>query len=460
MKIVIVGAGQVGATLAENLARENNDITIVDIDANVLRALQDRLDVRTVVGTGCYPDVLVNAGIEDADMIVAVTRSDEINIVACQVAYSLFHTPTKIARIRSRNYNTPEFKNKLFNDKHVPVDVMITPEQVVTNYIHKLIEQPGALQVLDFADGVVQLVGLRAVEDGPLVGQRLRALKEHMPDIDARVAAIYRKDGAIFPTGDTIIEDGDEVFFIAAKKNIRKVMSELRRLEKPYRQLVIAGGGNIGFRLSKALEEKYNIKIIEFSDRRAELLSEQLDKTVVLRGSATDQELLLDENIDKTDVFIAVTNDDETNIMASLLAKRLGARKVMTLISNPVYADLMQGGDIDIAISPQQATISSLLAHVRKGDTESVHSLRRGAAEALEFIVHGDENSSKVVGRAIEDIKSPPGVTLAALVRDGEVHIAHHDTVIQSGDHVIVFVVDKEKTKAVEKLFSVGFSFF
>jgi trk system potassium uptake protein TrkA len=457
---VIVGAGQVGATLAENLARENNDITIVDIDANVLRALQDRLDVRTVVGTGCYPDVLVNAGIEDADMIVAVTRSDEINIVACQVAYSLFHTPTKIARIRSRNYNTPEFKNKLFNDKHVPVDVMITPEQVVTNYIHKLIEQPGALQVLDFADGVVQLVGLRAVEDGPLVGQRLRALKEHMPDIDARVAAIYRKDGAIFPTGDTIIEDGDEVFFIAAKKNIRKVMSELRRLEKPYRQLVIAGGGNIGFRLSKALEEKYNIKIIEFSDRRAELLSEQLDKTVVLRGSATDQELLLDENIDKTDVFIAVTNDDETNIMASLLAKRLGARKVMTLISNPVYADLMQGGDIDIAISPQQATISSLLAHVRKGDTESVHSLRRGAAEALEFIVHGDENSSKVVGRAIEDIKSPPGVTLAALVRDGEVHIAHHDTVIQSRDHVIVFVVDKEKTKAVEKLFSVGFSFF
>jgi trk system potassium uptake protein TrkA len=314
--------------------------------------------------------------------------------------------------------------------------------------------------VLDFADGVIQLVGLRAVEDGPLVGQELRRLKEHMPNIDARVAAIYRKDRALFPTGDTVIEDGDEVFFIAAKKNIRKVMSELRRLEKPYHRLLIAGGGNIGFRLSKALEDDYNIKIIEYSTERAEFLSEQLDKTVVLRGSATDQELLLDENIDKTDVFIALTNDDETNIMASLLAKRLGAKKVMTLISNPVYADLMQGGEIDIAISPQQATTSSLLAHVRKGDTESVHSLRRGAAEALEIIVHGDEKSSKVVGRAIEDIKSPPGATLAALVRDGEVIIAHHDTVIQSEDHVIVFVVDKEKTKAVEKLFSVGFSFF
>jgi trk system potassium uptake protein TrkA len=460
MKIVIVGAGQVGATLAENLAREYNDITIIDINASALQALQDRLDIRTVVGTGCHPDVLVSAGIEDADMIVAVTSSDELNVIACQVAYSLFHTPTKIARVRANNYTNPKYKDKLFNDKHMPVDVMITPEQVVTDYICKLIEQPGALQVLDFANGVIQLVAMRAVEGGPLVGQELRTLKEHMPNIDARVAAIYRKDRALFPEGETVIEDGDEVFFIAAKKNIRKVMSELRRVEKPYHRLVIAGGGNIGFRLTKALEENYNIKIIEYSTDRAKFLAEKLNRAVVLRGSATDQELLLDENIDKTDVFLALTNDDETNIMASLLAKRLGAKKVMTLINNPVYADLMQGGEIDVAISPQQATTSSLLAHVRRADTESVHSLRRGAAEALEIIVHGDEKSSKVVGRAIEDIKSPPGATLAALVRNGEVIIAHHDTVIESEDHVIVFVVDKANTKAVEKLFSVGYSFF
>ena len=460
MKIIIVGAGQVGATLAENLAQEYNDITMIDINGSVLQALQDRLDIRTVVGTGCHPDVLVNAGIEDADMIVAVTSSDELNIVACQVAYSLFHTPSKIARVRAHNYTNPKYKDALFNDKHMPVDVMITPEQVVTDYISRLIEQPGALQVLDFANGVLQLVGLRAVANSPLVGQELRTLKEHMPNIDARVAAIYRKDRALFPEGDTVIEDGDEVFFIAAKKNIRSVMSELRRIEKPYHRLVIAGGGNIGYRLSKALEENYNIKIIEFSEERGKFLAEKLNKAVVLNGSATDQELLLDENIDKTDVFLALTNDDETNIMSSLLAKRLGAKKVMTLINNPVYADLIQGGEIDVAISPQQATNSSLLAHVRKGDTERVHSLRRGAAEALEIVVHGDEKSSKVVGRAIEDIKSPPGATLAALVRDGEVVIAHHDTVIESGDHVIVFVVDKENTKAVEKLFSVSYSFF
>jgi len=255
MKIIIVGAGQVGGTLAENLAREYNDITVVDISEVALRSLKDRLDIRTIVGTGSHPDVLVDAGIEEADMIVAVTNSDEINIIACQVAYSLFHTPTKIARVRAPNYTNPKYKEKLFNDKHMPVDVMITPEQVVTDYIQKLIEQPGALQVLDFADGSIQLVGLRAAKDSPLVGQQLRTLKEHMPNVDARVAAVFGKQGALFPTGDTVIEDGDEVFFVAAKKNIRKVMSELQRLEKPYHRLMIAGGGNIGFRLAQALED-------------------------------------------------------------------------------------------------------------------------------------------------------------------------------------------------------------
>ena len=460
MKIVIVGAGQVGGTLAEHLAREHNDVTVVDIDDVILRSLQDRLDIRTVSGTGCHPEVLVRAGIEDADMLVAVTNSDEINITACQVAYSLFRTPHKIARIRSQNYTDPKYREKLFNDDNMPVDVMITPEQVVTDYIIKLIEQPGALQVLDFANGVIQMVGVRALKNSPLVGQKLRTLREHMPNVDARVAALFRKDSSMFPKGDTVIEHGDEVFLIAAKKNIRKVMGELRRLENPYQRLTIAGGGNIGYRLAKALESSFSIKLIEYSAQRAQFLSEKLDSTVVLQGSATDQELLLDENIDKTDVFLALTNDDEVNIMASLLAKKLGAKKVMTLISNPVYAELMQGGDIDVAISPQQATTSSLLAHVRQGDTVSVHSLRRGAAEALEIVVRGDENSSRVVGKAIEDIKSPPGATLAALVRNGEVIIAHHDTVIESNDHVIVFIVDKKYTRAIEKLFSVGLTFF
>ncbi|MEZ5530616.1 MAG: Trk system potassium transporter TrkA [Porticoccaceae bacterium] len=460
MKIVITGAGQVGGTLAEHLAGEANDISVIDLDDRRLRELQDRLDIRTVQGMASHPDVLMRAGIEDADMLVAVTNSDEINMAACQVAYTLFRTPTKIARIRNRAYTTGNLAERLFNEANFPVDFLITPEQVVTDYIYRLVEQPGALQVLDFANGLAQLVAVRAIKGGPLVGRELRFLRQHMPNVDARVAAIFRRDRPIFPEGNTVIEEDDEVFFIAAKKNIRKVMGELRHLENPYRRLVIAGGGNIGYRLAKALEGRYNIKIIEYSLERCQYISERLNKTVVLNGSATDQDLLLEENIEKTDVFLALTNDDEVNIMASLLAKRLGAAKVMTLINNQVYADLVQGGEIDIAISPQQATTSTLLSHVRRGDTVSAHSLRRGAAEAMEIIVHGDSKTSKVVNRAIEEIKAPPGVTLAALVRGDEVLIAHHDTVIENNDHAIVFVVDKRRTREVEKLFSVGFTFF
>ncbi|RLA54377.1 MAG: Trk system potassium transporter TrkA [Gammaproteobacteria bacterium] len=460
MKIVIVGAGQVGGTLAENLASEANDITVIDAHAGCLRELQERLDIRVVNGSGSHPDVLVTAGIEDADMLVAVTNSDEVNMIACQVAHSLFRTPTKIARVRSGSYTQSSYRKKLFNDKNMPVDVLITPEQVVTDYIYKLIEHPGTLQVLDFADGAVQLGAVRAVKDGPMVGYRLADIREQMPGVDARAAAIWRHDRAIVPEGDTVIEEGDEVFFIAAKVNIRKVMNELRRTEKSYHRIIIAGGGNIGYRLAKTLEHGYNVKVIEYSVERGEYLAENLNKTVVLQGQAANRDLLIEENIDKTDVFVAVTNDDEVNIMASLLAKRLGARKVMTLISNPVYADLMQGSEIDIAISPQQATTSSLLSHVRRGDTLKVHSLRRGAAEALEIVAHGDAKNSKVVGHAIEDIKLPPGTTIGALVRDGKVIITHHDTVIESDDHAIVFMIDKRHTRDVEKLFQVGLTFF
>ena len=454
MKIIIIGAGQVGSTLAENLAREYHDITLIDLDETRLQFIQDHHDIRTVTGTGCHPDILLAAGIEDADMLVSVTNSDEINIVACQVAHSIFDTPKKIARIRARNYFNKDYKDLLFSDSNMPVDVLIAPEQAVTDYVRKLVEQPGALQVLDFADGVIRMIGMRATKNSPLVDQKLKTLKEHVPKADARVAAIYRRNKAIVPSGETIIEDGDEVFFIAAKKNIKKVMSELRKAERPYKRIIIAGGGNIGYRLAVALESSLNIKIIEVNLERATFLSEQLNHTVVLSGSASDQELLLDENIDKTDVFIALTNDDEVNIMASLLAKRLGAKKVMTLITNPVYANLMQGGEIDVAISPQLATTSSVLAHVRKGDTGVVHSLRRGAAEALEFIIHGDVNNSKVVGKEIGNLVMPAGTTVAALVRDSEVIIAHHDVIIKNNDHVIVVVINKNKTKAVEKLFA------
>ena len=458
MKIIILGAGQVGGSLAEHLASEANDITVVDTDGERLRDLGDRLDIRTVQGRGSFPTVLRQAGADDADMLVAVTNSDETNMVACQVAHTLFHTPTKIARVREAAYLTRE--EQLFQNEAIPVDVLISPEQVVTNYIKRLIQHPGALQVIDFAEGKAQLVAVRAYYGGPLVGQQLRQLREHMPNVETRVAAIFRRDRPILPQGDTVIEADDEVFFIAAKANIRAVMSEMRRLDETYKRIVIAGGGQIGERLAEAIESRYQVKIIEMNPARCRHLSDTLDSTVVLQGSASDRDLLMEENIADADLFLALTNDDEANIMSSLLAKRLGAKKVMTIINNPAYVDLIQGGDIDIAISPQLATIGTLLAHVRSGDIVSVHSLRRGAAEAIEAIAHGDAKSSKVIGKAIENIGLPPGTTIGAIIRDEEVIIAHDDTVIETGDHVILFLVDKKHIRDVEKLFHVGLSFF
>ena len=457
MKIIILGAGQVGGTLAVNLTGEDNDITVVDTNAKRLRELQDHLDLRTIVGCGSYPHILQQAGAEDADMLIAVTNSDETNMIACQVAFSLFHTPIKIARVRAPSYLRAR---DLFHSDSIPVDVVISPEQLVVSSIERLVDNPGALQVMDFAEGLVRLVAVRAYYGGLLVGNALSALKDHMPNIETRVAAIFRQGQPIMPTGDTVIEADDEVFFLAATHHIRTVMGELQKLERPYQRLMIAGGGNIGFGLAQALESNYQVKLIEHSPKRAYAISEELENTIVLHGDASNQEMLSDENIENIDVFIAVTNNDEVNILSAILAKRMGARKTMVLINRSAYVDLMQGNEIDIAISPQQATVGSLLTHIRRGDVANVYSLRRGAAEALEAIAHGDEQTSQVVGRAIGDIELPPGTTIGAIVRNDQVLIAHDNIVIQPDDHVILFLVDKQYVSKVERLFQVDFSFF
>ena len=453
MKILILGAGQVGSTVAHSLAKEeDNDITIVDRDSELLRDLQDRLDIRVVQGHASHPEVLREAGAETADMVIAVTDSDETNMIACQVCYTMYQTPTKIARVRAAEYlNTPQ----LFTQDALPVDMLISPEQLVVDYIRRLIQYPGALQVLDFAGGRVRLVGVQAYYGGQLVGQELKNLRNHIPDVDTRVAAVYRRGQAILPEGDTVIEADDEVFFIAPRADIRSVINEMRKLDKPVRRIIIAGGGNIGIRLAKALESTHQVKLIERNRERAREISEYLDKTIVLSGDAADEDLLLEENIEATDVFCAVTNDEEANILSSMLAKRLGARKVLSLINRPSYVDLVQSGAIDIAISPQQITIGALLTHIRRGDVVVVHSLRRGAAEAIEAVAHGRKGQSQVVGRAVEDIPLPPGATIGAIVRGEDVMMAHHDTVIEADDHVILFLVDRKYVPDVEKLFQV-----
>ncbi len=451
MKIIILGAGQVGGTLAENLSGENNDITVVDTNTTRLRQLQDKFDLRVVTGYASHPRVLREAGAEDADMLIAVTNSDETNMIACQVAYSLFNTPNRIARIRASEYIRES--GQLFQSEAVPIDHLISPEQLVIDNIYKLIEYPGALQVVNFAEGKVSIAAVNAYYGGPLVGNAIATMRDHMPHIETRVAAIFRHDRPIRPQGSTVIEAGDEVFFIAASQHIRAVMSEMQRLEKPYKRIMIVGGGNVGAGLARKLEKDYSVKLIERDALRASELAERLQNTIVFHGDASDQELLAQEHIEQIDVFIAITNDDEANIMSAMLAKRMGAKKAMVLIQRRAYVDLVQGSVIDVAISPQQATISALLGHVRKADIVSVSSLRRGVAEAIEAIAHGDEGTSKVVGRMIADIKLPPGTIIGAIVRGDDVLIANNNLQIEQGDHVIMFLTDKKYISDVERLF-------
>jgi trk system potassium uptake protein TrkA len=458
MNIIILGAGQVGSTVATELAKEeSNELTVIDTNQQILSDLQDRLDLRTICGNGSYPGLLDDAGADDADMIIALTNSDEINMIACQVASSLFHTPTKIARIRSAEYLR---RPGLFAEDSIPVDFMISPESLVTEYIYHLIEHPSALQVLDFAEGRVQLVAVRAYDDGLMVGRALKTMNQVVPGIDMRVAAIFREGESIQPSAECVIQARDEVFFLAAREHIPTVISEMRKLEKPNKRIMLAGGGNIGGQLAAMMEKDYQVKVVEAFPPRARELSALLDSTIVLLGDAANPDLLLEENIESMDVFCALTNDDEANILSAMLAKRMGAKKVMSLINRPAYVDLVESGIIDIAISPHQVTIGALLAHIRRGDVVAVHALRRGSAEAIEAIAHGDKTSSRVVGRPIEEIKLPEGTRISAIVRGKDVIIAHHDTVIESEDHVILFLTDKKKIAAVEKLFQVGITYF
>ncbi len=456
MKIIILGAGQVGSSVAASLVNEENDITLVDVDPTALQLISERYDLRTITGIASHPSVLAKAGAKDADMIIAVTNSDEVNMIACQVAYTLFHTPTKIARIREIEY----LKNtRLLTHEALPVDVLISPEQLVTEYIERLISHPGALQVVDFADGKAQMIALKASHIGMLVGHSPRDLKKQLSGIEFKIFIIFRNNQALIPDANTVVEADDEVFFISSQKSIRHLLQIIRNKEKPYKSIMIAGGGNIGLRLAEILEDNYKVKLLEFNPAKARFASEILKNAIVLNGDAADEELLNEEDIDKTDVFCAVTNADEANIISSMLAKRLGARKVMSLINRAAYLDLVQSNTIDIAISPQQTTIGSLLAHVRKGDVVVVHALRRGTAEAIEAIAHGNKTSSKVVGRAIKDIDLPQGTTIGAIVRGDEVIMAKLKTVIEAEDHVILIVSDKKRVAEVETLFQVGITF-
>lgn len=461
MKILILGAGRVGSSLAEQLVMENNDITVVDTVAENLADLQERFDLRTIVGNATSISVLEEAQASDADIMIAVTANDEANLVACLLAKQRFNTPKRIARFRSTQWvQNPDLLDAFCVDK------AISPEQTVTDYLVKLIEIPEALQVIEFANGLLSLLAVKADAASPLVGHPVRDLREHLPHIESRIVAIFRGHRAIIPDGNTTIEANDEVFFVASANHIRQVTKELHQEERSVKRMMIVGGGNIGFRVAKSVSSYMTPKLIEGNRKRCEFLAQSLNgQALVLHGDSTDEDLLSQENVGNMDLFLALTNDDENNIMSALLAKRMGARRVIALINRRAYAELMEGGWVDVAITPSHATIGELLRYVRRGDVAAVHSLRRGAAEALEVIAHGDRSTSKVVGRKVDEIGLPEGSSIGALVRgidtpSPEVLMAHHDTVIHSDDHLIVFVTDKRMIPKIEKLFQVTAGFF
>ncbi|MEZ5651806.1 MAG: Trk system potassium transporter TrkA [Burkholderiaceae bacterium] len=456
MKIVILGAGQVGSSVAQSLAIEANDITVVDQDPALLAKLQERLDIRSVAGHASHPDVLVRAGIEDADLVLAVTSSDETNMVACQVAHSLFHTPTRLARVRSSRYlEHPE----LFGQGAIPIDVLISPEELVTTSIHRLIETPGALQILDFVGGRAKMVAVRVHVEAPLAGTALRDLRDRRHDLPMHVVAIFRQDRLVALSADTIIRPDDELFFLAARPDIGRLVAALRNPEGKVRRVLIAGGGNIGRRLAGQIERDYRVKLIEQNEQRCRRLAEVLDHAIVLHGDAADENLMLEEDIAETDVFCALTNDDEANILSAMLAKRLGARRAISIVNRLSYVEIAQGAAVDIAVSPAHVTIGALLTHVRRGDVVAVHSLRRGAAEAIEIIAHGDAKTSRIVGRRVGDIALPPSVVIGGIVRGEDLLLADHDVTIANEDHVILFLADKRQIKIVERLFQVAIGF-
>lgn len=452
MNILILGAGQVGSTLAKYLSADvENDITIIDKDESKLTPLKRRLDVKTLVGQASYPSVLEVANIEAMDMVIAVTQSDERNMIACRMAHTLYHVDKKIARIRTTEYL---LKDELFSQDNIPIDFVITPEHLVTNYIKRVIEEPGAAQVFEFDNGLVQLVETKAYANTPIVGHPIKELHQHLPKTDMRIVSLYRQGVAIPAYGNTIIQNGDHVYFITKKDSISKVLKEFRRQDKAYKNIIIAGGGRIGVRLAKFLEKDHRVHLIETDKQRVCAITDMLENTLVLHGNASDEELLLEEGIENTDLFLALTNSDEINVIVSILAKRLGAHKTIALVKRNVYEDLAeQSEDVDMTISPDQITVSGILAHIRKGDTMRVQSLRQGKAEAIEIIVHGDQDHSDVVGKSVEQINLPDGVVISCVVRDNEVIMGSKTLVIEENDHVLLVLTDVSKIHEVEELF-------
>ena len=449
MKVIILGAGKVGESLARNLSQDGYDISIVDLNKNKVDELLDRLDIAAIIGHAAHPSTFKKAGADEETILLAVTNNDEVNIAACQIAKNKFSVKKTICRFKDSTY-----LDCLDSFGESIIDIPISPENEVTSHLKELIDHPGAEQIEEFADGKVKLVSVKVKKTGRLVDKALRTIEDDMPGVDSYIPTIYRKGKPFIPNGDTIVKEGDEVYFVTASENVDAVVNEMRLEQEAYSRIMIIGGGKIGFNLAKQLEDSYKVKIIEPNEERCEEISRSLEKTIVLRGKGADQELLKSENISQVDVFCSLTNDDEANIMASLLAKKLGATKTMVILNNPSYVNILPGF-VDSCIAPHRLTVSSVLQHLRESDVaQDVILKMHSGAEAIEGIVHANEYTSDYFGKPIKSLPMPEEASIGAIVRKGVVVMPSSSIELCIEDHLIIFLSNKEKVKEVEKLFT------
>jgi len=458
VKVIVCGAGQVGFNIAKQLAAEHNDVTVIDHNAELIRKISDTLDVQGMTGHAAHPDVLERAGASDADMIIAVTQNDEVNMIACQVAHSLFNLPMKVARIRTQAYLQKQWLN-MFSRDHLPIDVIISPEVEVGRAVLRRLAMPGAFEAAPFADDRVMLMGTLLEENCPVVNTPLRQLTELFPDLNIIIAGVVR-DGKLFiPRGDDQLRVGDQAYFISAQENVRRALDIFGHEQAPARRVIILGAGNIGMFVARELERAnvpVRVKIIEYRKERAEAAADQLANTVVLHGDALDLEILREANIAEAETIIAVTDDDEVNILASVLAKQGGCQRAVALINNPGYGPLMRSLGIDVFIDPRATTVSKILQHVRRGRIRGLYSLYNGAAEVLEAEAL---ETATVIGKPLNEAGIPRGIMIGAIVRGGKVIVPRGNTIIRTGDRVVILAL-AEMVKKVEQMFRVSLEYF
>ena len=458
MRVIICGAGQVGYGIAERLAAERNDVSVIDTSPELIRAIRDTLDVRGFVGHGAHPDLLAAAGAQQADMIIAVTLYDEVNMVACQVAHSLFNVPTKIARIRAQSYLQSHYMD-LFSRDHMPIDVIISPELEVGEMVLRRIALPGATDVVRFADSNIVMIAIECLEECPVINTPLAQLSELFPDLPSTVVGVLRNGRLFIPHSADQLIAGDLAYVITTKEQVRRTLGLFGHEEQEATKIVIAGGGNIGLYVARTIEQrksKSRVKIIEQGRERAVAIADELRRTVVLNGSALDQKLLMEADVPEADLMVALTNDDQVNILSSVMAKRLGCKASLTLINNPTYQDFVKTLGIDAHVNPRNVTISKVLQHVRRGRIRAVHSVQQGVAEVIEAEAL---ETSPLVGPELRELDLPPGMRIGAIYRDGEVIKPNGDLHIKPKDRVVIFAM-QNTVKQVEQMFRFSLEFF